>query len=515
MIPGAYEGMSAAVTAAHAAVPPFVKIQRLIAESKTKREQAIRSYETDMQLPTLLDDIKKTDAEAMRRQEVIGGFIQQLSTPPPAMPTGTNLTLGEGIAGALGALFGDPSRAASAVSEAAQKRQAIQHQNALNAFGQQQQGARLNLDEAQRAQEMGLRLREQKQGRVYDAQDQIRGMKFKSEMDAVEAETGAKAKLIADAQDAVQAREMAKFKLALQHDDQAWELTKMERQGQIDEAKVRAASMTKQQSDMVDAMIKGLENNTDPEKVDAVLDELESKGIVFNEGMRLMYQERAKHNKTVEGFQASTVALAQRNAGQRAEQDDFNNTMKGLEFTQKGGTLPPAIAGQLGIEPMTPKPSFGSGAGKSVQLRVKLGTVDSELAVPEFFTARPKFEGDAKLSDLLETTQSYLRMKEQGTSLKAPAKTGNALADQANLRDYEKSKKEADDKLAEMTGKIQSLRMDVNSKATPEFKQWREGVRKFVLEQIKTAEDSKFASKKFVQENWRKLYQVLTGDDKP
>lgn len=515
MIPSAYEGMSAAVTAAHAAVPPFVKIQRLIAEAKTKREQAIRSYETDMQLPTLLDDIKKTDEEAQRRQQVIGGFIQQLSTPPPMMPTQTNLTLGEGIAGALGALFGDPSRAASAVSEAAQKRQAIQHQNALNAFGQQQQGARLNLDEAQRAQELALRLREQKQGRVYDAQDQLRGMKFKSEMDAVEAETGAKAKLIADAQDAVQAREMAKFKLALQHDDQAWELTKMNRQAELDTAKAKAVNLTKQQSDMVDAMIKGLEQNTDPEKVDAVLDELESKGIVFSEGMRLLYQERAKHNKTVEGFQASTVALAQRNAAQRVEQDDFNNTMKGLEFTQKGGTLPPAIAGQLGIEPMTPKPNFGSGEGKSVQLRVKLGTVDSELAVPEFFTARPKFEGDAKLSDLLETTQTYLRMKEQGTTLKPPTKTGNALADQANLRDYEKSKKEADDKLAELTGKIQALRMDVNSKATPEFKQWREGVRKFVLQQIKTAEDSKFASKKFVQENWRKLYQVLTGDDKP
>lgn len=515
MVPGAYEGMSAAVTAAHAAVPPFVKIQRLIAESKTKREQAIRSYETDLQLPTLLDDIKKTDEEAQRRQQVIGGFIQQLAAPPPVMPTQTNLTLGEGIAGALGALFGDPGRASAAVSEAAQKRQAIQHQNALAAFGQQQQGSRLNLDEAQRSQELALRLREQKQGRLYDAQDQLRGMRLKSDLDAIGAEEAAKGKLIQDAQDAVQAREMAKFKLALQHDDQAWELTKMNRQAELDTAKAKAVNLTKQQSDMVDAMIKGLEQNTDPEKVDAVLDELESKGIIFSEGMRLLYQERAKHNKTVEGFQASTVALAQRNAAQRVEQDDFNNTMKGLEFTQKGGTLPPAIAGQLGIEPMTPKPNFGSGEGKSVQLRVKLGTVDSELAVPEFFTARPKFEGDAKLSDLLEATQTYLRMKDQGTTLKPPAKTGNALADQANLRDYEKSKKEADDKLAELTGKIQALRMDVNSKATPEYKQWREGVRKFVLQQIKTSEDSKFASKKFVQENWRKLYQVLTGDDKP
>jgi len=515
MVPGAYEGMSAAVTAAHAAVPPFVKIQRLIAEAKTKREQAIRSYETDLQLPTLLEDIKKTDEEAKRRQEMIGTFVQQLSAPPPMMPTQTNLTLGEGIAGALGALFGDPGRASAAVSEAAQKRQAIQHQNALAAFGQQQQGARLNLDEAQRAQELALRLREQKQGRLYDAQDQLRGMRLKSDLDAIGAEEAAKGKLIQDAQDAVQAQQMAKIKFMLQKDDQAWELTKMNRQAEIDLAKAKAVTLTKQQNDTADAMIKGLENNTDPDMVAPVLDELAKLGINFSEGTKLLYEERARHNKRVEGFQASTVALAGQRFGQDVKQDDFSNTMKGLEFTQKGGVLPDPLAKSLGIPPMTPKPNFGSGAAKSVQLRVKLGGVDSELSVPEFFTNRPKFEGDSKLSDLLEVTQSYLRMKDQGTTLKPPAKTGNALADQANLRDYEKSKKEADDKLAELTGKIQALRMDVNSKATPEYKQWREGVRKFVLQQIKTAEDSKFASKKFVQENWRKLYQVLTGDDKP
>lgn len=515
MLNGTYDALSSASRAAYASIPPHVKINELRLRSKMKRDQAIQARETDMALPQLLDDIKKTDEEMARRQEKIQGFISQLGQAPPQMPTQTNLSLGEGIAGALGALFGDANHAASAVSEAAQRRQALQYQNQMNTFAQGQQGAKLNLEDMQMAQEIARREKANLRQDYQQGTSKIADMKMAATLQDVENEQALHEKLISDAQDALNAKEAFKYKAMLAESERAWEVQKMGIQAELEKAKSVNANLDKRKSDKIDALIASLDKGTDPDLVDAVLDELDVEGIKLGEGARLAYQERARHNKRVEEFQAAGPALAGQRFQYQQGQDLIDNQLKAVGVVENGGVLPPALAGKLGVPGAKIVPKNPEGMTGNEKLEMNVGDTKVTMFVPDFFMKRPSFTGDSELNTLLNSTNERMTIAEQLAKLKPPTLGKNQTTNSVLTSDYEDAKAKLEAELAKLDGQIQTARMAVRSKETPEFAAWRSQVRDYVLTRIKQAEDSKFSSKKMVQDTWRKIYQMMTGDQKP
>lgn len=564
---GLYEGVNWAAQQVPG-VPATMVLKKAAQQQKLERQQALAQFETDLGLPMILDDIKKNEEEAKARMDSINRFADQMAEAPPMMPTGTELTLGEGIAGVLGSgleLFGGgSSRTAEAVNKVAQERQNRTFQNNMAAYAQRQKTAGLKMGLEQDNLGYVRQLMNQSRGELAQRKNALASMKYQDAQTNAEQNFGLQqmqAKMISDNQAAQLEQSYRMQQAALAAAIKAAE-TKSEReyQAKIAEAKIKNEAQAKQ----IETIIAGLKSNRNPDAVAKVVSDLaEWYGFELPESTATMFKSIATANQNEDEYKRA-IALqtagrakdAHRLAGSDLETEALIRAQKRQEFFDTYGfwpeegngsafdpTNPPAgFTGSIGggapgkgLPKVPPDKPYAGAAGEGymrgdgvagTRVDLQLGSLKWSNDIPEAVLKRPPTKVDKEIADLQEKVGRVMLLKDQiAEAKKFPVqKWGDVFdgkPDKAGSESFKPQPKKGvdtskiEEEIASLNNEIQVLRQTVGSKAGTGWKSYVERVRTWAKGEILKASKSQFEDRKQVQEGYRRVFQVLTGEREP
>jgi hypothetical protein len=483
-------------------VEPHIALQSLVLKAKANREEQQRLYQQREDLPAIMGDIKAHEESAKAAQARINELDISMQEAPPEMATRPDLTLGETLATAAGALFGtNAGTMANAGVTVANDRATKAFQNAMRSFQNRRETAGMKREQA--VSDLGF---ERSAGlSARGAQYNVMGQNVAGQVDAIrqEGETEQRAGLMGLQQQWDEHMSQVRFgqEKQLNEAQNAFHLQLQEASKLDDRQKLQAG-----------AMLQGLAANEDETAVDAALKGLTDLGLVIPSGATEMYKAIAKTNKADSDFKKKMMELDvqfKKNADKRADRGQALDEKKWADTLKMGGggMLPGnfpgsgyAPMGVGGIDPEDPyqRPSGGKQGETEVQQMLDL-QAKSIVVNKEF-------------DELKDAATATITRNKDGQRIGAVTTSGQSIS----LSDYDDAKKQFDavrGRKREIDQLLGVARKNVETNAGPQFKAWRDALRKYSLAEIGKISQAGLDPKraKLLADEFRSKFKEATG----
>lgn len=303
------------------------RIRSYVLEKKVERS-AVQDSTQRKDLGTIESDIVRTENEQQYRQSRIDALDATLAKTPPHAPTRVNLTPGEALGAGLGILAGTAYEGATAAYGVADKRQQVEHQNALMDFATERENAARQVEREERISDFlrGQRAqlgmaRIQTQGAIEDANAQ-RG--WQTDMAQLQ-----------HAWDEHSRAEQNAFQKSLMEQEHGWNL-------QIEDIRQKNALAASR----IEFALKGVLASEDPESVEATLRGLAADGFVMGDGDIALFRKVAQFNKDNRAFaelmQKREQDRLERVANEQIRASQANSALQRDQFNFERSTVTPS-----------------------------------------------------------------------------------------------------------------------------------------------------------------------------